>query len=223
MKTLNLKRELIIWKMLLMPFIYAAVAWNSLPNQIPTHWGISGQPDDWGGKISILLMPVISLSVYLLFTVLPKLDPRKINYQEFPERMFKWRLLFVVYFTVISISLIYGGTLNDWSFHNKLFTSSIFVLLALVGNYMINLKPTWFIGIRTPWTLSSDHVWKQTHLVFGRIMFYGSLACFAISIFVQGAPLVTLMVVFVLGTAVFGYAYSYWLFKKEKETGAIQP
>ena len=216
MKPFNLKRELILWALMLIPFIYAAISWNSLPNQIPTHWGISGQPDDWGGKVSILLMPGLSVFSYLLFLVMPFIDPRKANYTQFPDRIFKIRLLTIVYFTVTAVSLIYGGTINDWSFHSKLFSSGIFILVALMGNYIINIKPSWFIGIRNPWTLSSDNVWKQTHLVFGRVLFYGSLVCFVISFFLHGHQLPILIIAFMGGTVVLAYAYSFWLFKKEK-------
>ena len=215
MKPFNLKRELTLWVLILIPFIYAAVNWAILPNQVPTHWGISGEPDSWGGKTSILLLPGLNVFCYLLFLLMPVIDPRKTNYTNFPDRIFKIRLLLTVYFAVTGISIIYGGTINNWSFLSKIITSGIFILLAFMGNYMINIKPSWFIGIRNPWTLSNDNVWKQTHLVFGRLMFYGSMLCFVISFFLQGQALVILTTSFLLITVVFSYAYSFWLFKKE--------
>ena len=81
---------------------------------------------------------------------------------------------------------------------------------------MINIKPNWFIGIRTPWTLSSDNVWRRTHQLFGRVWFYGGLLCAAISFFAPEEWTVALILIFALGSAIAAFGYSFWLYKKEK-------
>jgi uncharacterized membrane protein len=89
-------------------------------------------------------------------------------------------------------------------------------LMTAIGNFMINLKPNWFIGVRTPWTLSSDHVWKQTHLVLGRLWFYGGLICILLAFTVPDTWLPIVILTYSLGSAIFAVAYSFILFKKEQ-------
>jgi uncharacterized membrane protein len=43
------------------------------------------------------------------------------------------------------------------------------VLFIVIGNLLPRARPNWFVGIRTPWTLSSDRVWEKTHRFGGHV------------------------------------------------------
>jgi uncharacterized membrane protein len=51
--------------------------------------------------------------------------------------------------------------------------------MAGIGNVLGKLRSNFFVGIRTPWTLSSEHVWDQTHRWAGRL-FVGAAAVLAV-------------------------------------------
>ncbi len=50
--------------------------WQQLPARVPTHFGASGRPDEWGSKMAFLAVPIIGTLTYVLMTVIsqfPKL------------------------------------------------------------------------------------------------------------------------------------------------------
>ncbi len=68
----NLRIEAIQWALIGAMFVLAAVVWPSAPDQIPVHWGLSGEPDRYGGKIEgLLLLPLVTLGVYFAMLLLP--------------------------------------------------------------------------------------------------------------------------------------------------------
>jgi|ERR1043165_1206998 uncharacterized membrane protein len=214
MEKINWKNEIVPWVFLLAPCIYCAYVWNQLPDSIPIHFNINGDADNWGPKGAILLSPGINIFTYLLLLFVPYLDPKKMSYEAFAKNFYKIRVLLTIFFSVISIVII-RATISNGSTITHIIPAIIFLLLALMGNYMINIKPNWFIGIRTPWTLSNETVWKQTHLVGGRLWFYGGLLCLLLSLFLPSRVTGNLLLCFVLGSALFMVAYSWWLFQKE--------
>src|SRR5689334_2616279 len=79
-----MKREWLLWIILLLPFLYIPFIWDKLPNSIPTHWNFQGEPDKYSSKTSAtLFLPLLNIGLYLLLLVLPKIDPRKKNYNYF--------------------------------------------------------------------------------------------------------------------------------------------
>ncbi|MGI8892973.1 MAG: DUF1648 domain-containing protein, partial [Bacteroidia bacterium] len=78
MKTFNIKKEWIIWLIILIPFIYSAIIYNKLPEEVPTHWDAVGRPDDYSSKfIGAFMMPLLNVGVSFFLLLLPKIDPRK--------------------------------------------------------------------------------------------------------------------------------------------------
>jgi len=155
--------------------------------------------------------------VYLITLFLPLIDPKKMNYEFFQGNFYKIRLVLVLFLSAIDIIVVYAGATGKSPGSPGLMLSLSFLLLALLGNFMINIKPNWFVGIRTPWTLSSDSVWKKTHLVGGRLFFYGGLLCFILSIVFGTGWFQYLLLSYILGSALFLYGYSYWLYKREQD------
>jgi uncharacterized membrane protein len=85
-----------------------------------------------------------------------------------------------------------------------------------MGNYMGKLKPNWFVGIRTPWTLSSETVWNKTHRFGGKVFMLGGLIMIITSIAPMSwrLPLfIADIIVLMLGTV----GYSYFVYLKEKK------
>lgn len=147
----------------------AVIAWPQAPDQIPIHWGLNGEPDNYAGKFfGLLIAPLIALGIYLLFLVLPKIDPGGANYEKFWRRFLLIRNIIIVVLLCIKLVTflwILGIEIN--------MSMAVFlivgVLLMVLGNYMGKLRPTWFVGIRSPWTLSSEESWDKTHRVGGKL------------------------------------------------------
>jgi uncharacterized membrane protein len=212
----NFKKEITLWLIILAPFLYLAWAWNSLPERVPIHFDINNNINGWGRKISELILPILNLAAYLLTLFLPLIDPKKKNYEFFQGTYFKIRLVLALFLSAINILVIYVGVTGQTS-GGRLLPALTFLLIAVLGNFLINIKPTWFVGIRTPWTLSSDTVWKKTHLVGGRLFFYGGLLCFILTLLIGSAWFRHLLLLYIFGSVLFLYGYSYWLYKQEQD------
>jgi uncharacterized membrane protein len=148
-------------------FIAAAWAWGKLPDRLPTHWNLHGQVDGYGGKFAgLLLMPMVAGGMYLLILVLPLIDPGKKNYANFAGTFNVIRLALLLFFAgmFVVMLLIDFGNHVDMTTYICLATGLLFIVL---GNFMSKLRPNWFVGVRTPWTLSSKLSWNKTHRLAG--------------------------------------------------------
>ncbi|PWH83426.1 hypothetical protein DIS18_02410 [Algibacter marinivivus] len=172
---MNFKREIPLIIIVLIPFIYLAYIWSSLPETVPTHWNYKGEIDDWGSKNSLILITfLLSAVTYILFTIIPLIDPKK-RIQTMGNKYHNLKFLMVLFMSALAIFIIYS--VKEQSITNpSLVIFAIGILFMLLGNYMKTIKANYFIGIRTPWTLENESVWKRTHKLAGKLWFVGGLA-----------------------------------------------
>jgi len=201
--------------LLLVTTLAGVLHWNGLPDPMASHWGINDQvngtmPKFWG----VFLVPLISLGLFLLFLLIPAIDPLKAN-------IAKFRDAFNLFMAFITLFLMYvQGLTLAWNLgftHFKMSTSlmpALGLLFILVGYMIRKAKRNFFIGIRTPWTLSSDKVWDETHRV-GSWLFIGSGVLAILGSFFGGMTAFWFLFVPLIGSAVFLVIYSYVLYQKE--------
>ena len=156
------------WLIIVAMFALASVVWRGAPDSLPVHWGLSGAPDRYGNKVEALLMPpLLALGVYMLMLVLPHLDPGRANYANFAGAY-----TFIRYAVLLVIAAFYVVTLlvgvAGWQFDmGRVAPAIIGIVFVALGSVMGKLRPNWFVGIRTPWTLSSKRAWVKTHRLGG--------------------------------------------------------
>ncbi|APV43484.1 putative membrane protein [Dehalogenimonas formicexedens] len=150
-------------------FIASAIVYPSAPETVPIHWGLNGEPNGYGGRFEgLFLLPLMTIGIYLLLLVLPKIDPKRANYEKFGGVYRIIRTLLVVFMAGIHgviLASIKGASI-DIGMAVMVMVGLMFVVL---GNYFGKLKQTWFVGIRTPWTLTSELSWRKTHQLGGKI------------------------------------------------------
>jgi uncharacterized membrane protein len=200
--------------LLAVPFLVLVPLWDKFPARIAIHWGLSGKPDGWAGKErGLLLVPVMSVGLALLFAFLPRFDARVKSYgpetQASLQRVTKGMGLATVTF-MNAVALLIDAVALGWKMDMpRVVTLGTLILFAVLGNYMPKLRPNRFVGIRTPWTLKSPEVWIRTHRLFGSIMLVGSLALMAPCVFLPSAWGIALLLVFVLLVGFGSMVYSY--------------
>lgn len=205
------RSELASWLVLAWMFILAAITWRSAPDRIPVHWNLHMQVDRFGGKFEgLLAIPLTALGLYLLFLFLPRFDPGKANYAAF------WGAFTVLRTVVVAfLGAIYGiihlwirGIHVDMNAAVPLLMGALFVV---VGNLLGKLRPNWFVGIRTPWTLSSKASWVRTHQAGGWVLVAGGVAFMAAGLIRQPWAMVFAFVVMGAGMlALIVYSYLVW-------------
>jgi uncharacterized membrane protein len=204
--------------LLLAPFFVIGILWNKLPARIPVHWNLRGDVDRWASSksIEIFALPLIAVALVALLRVLPRLDPKLRATLQENERMHAalqiLRLTFAAFFCAlfsvqIATALGYalaGGRAMIWC---------ILVLFAIMGNYLGNLRPNYFVGIRTPWTLESEATWRATHRLGGRLMFFGALLLLAAEFFLSQSAFGFLFVTLILLLVAWAFLYSWHHFR----------
>jgi len=203
-------------------FVVAAVAlalgvwaWPRLPARVPTHWNIHGVPDWYSSRlVAVLLMPGIVLALNGLFRILPLLDPRRVNYEKFQDTY--WLIANALVLFLLGVhALVIANGLGVPVAMARLMPVGIGLLFIVLGNSLARVQPTWFVGIRTPWTLSSDTVWRKTHRT-GGFTFVIAGGVMITAAFVSGALVwVLLAAAAVLAVAV-PVVQSYVLWRREQ-------
>jgi uncharacterized membrane protein len=195
------------------PFVALAIYWNDLPAAVPTHWDFRGQIDGWGAKTpGIFVIPCTALAMTALLHILPWFDPklRRTASEEglMPAvlpivRIACLFLLDTIFFLQVATSLgrnVAGG---------RIMMTCVLVFLVILGNYLGNLRPNYFVGIRTPWTLENSETWRATHRLGGRLMFFGALILLVAQVFLSERIFGLLFVTSILSLAAWGFVYSW--------------
>jgi len=200
-------------------FAASAIVYPRLPETIPTHWNMDGQPDGWSSRaFGVLITPVILLFVWGFVRVLPAIDPRGANYAKFGgafEAIFDSLMLFLLGMHIVLLRAGLGYPVQI----QRIAPFGIGVLLIVIGNLLPRCRPNWFVGIRTPWTLSSDRVWEKTHRFGGRLFVAaGFLIAIAALFWAQWVHVVLVTSILLATAAVLIYSYLEW--KREQSTAS---
>lgn len=206
---------IVVLLMIVAATLAGLLLWNRLPEQMASHWNINDQVDGYMSKFwGVFMMPLITLGMFVLFLVIPSIDPLKANIAQFREAFNLFIVLMVAF-----MLYIYGLTLA-WSLgYTGLRMSSsmlpaIGLLLIFIGFMLRQAKRNFFIGIRTPWTLSSDRVWNKTHQIGSTLFIVAGLLAVIGSIF-GGTTAFWMLMVPIFGSTIFLVVYSYVLYKQE--------
>lgn len=167
---------------LVITWIVAFVYEPKLPEQIPTHWNIHGEVDDYTSKPwGVYMLPLISTVTSLLLLLLPKIAPKGFKLDS-AKKVYEIIVLIMAIFMLGVMVLVFEQALKNSLDMNKWIMGGIGILFVIIGNYLTKVPKNFFMGIRTPWTLSSDEVWYKTHrvgswtfVVFGALVLLGAL------------------------------------------------
>tara|TARA_R110002074_G_scaffold402205_2_gene604630 strand:- start:116 stop:763 length:648 start_codon:yes stop_codon:yes gene_type:complete len=214
---MKLKKELPLIVIVLLPFIYLAYIWNQLPEKVPMHWNINGEIDRYGDKMELILIPILlPLLIYVIFLVIPKIDPKnKLN--KMGNKLQTIKILLTTFMSILALFIIYS--VKNQSIDNPNYiVLSIGVLYIILGNYFKTIKANYFIGIRTPWTLENETVWKETHKLGGKMWFLGGIIVVLSSLILDKQPNLTVFLIVTGIITIIPIVYSYIVFEKEKKT-----
>jgi uncharacterized membrane protein len=204
--------------MIALALVVGTVLWNQLPDQMASHWNVNDQVNGYISKFwGVFLMPLITLGMLVLFLIVPSIDPLKANIAQFRETF----NLFIA--LIVAFMLYIHGLTLAWSLGYQNFKMStamlpfMGILFIAVGYMLKKAKRNFFIGIRTPWTLSSDSVWDKTHQL-GSVLFIASGVTAIIGGFFGGMIAFWLMFVPLIGSSLFLVIYSYVLYRSETKS-----
>jgi uncharacterized membrane protein len=201
---------------LITSFAFAFYFYANFTDKVVSHWNFRGEPDGYMGRFGgAFAIPIMLAAMYFGLMFLPALDPKRERYADFSKPYNTLRVglivvMFVVYLAASLFNLGYNVSIN------YLVPFSIGTLMMLIGNMLGKIKTNWFVGIRTPWTLSSENVWNKTHHMGGFLFVVFGFIIMIVPL-LSPLPGLILFIAGVVGITVGTFAYSYILYRKEKK------
>jgi uncharacterized membrane protein len=206
-----MKKNIFVFIIILLSLIVSFYFYPQMDDKIASNWDREGNVSGYISKTTgTLLIPIIMVIIYFLFTILPKIDPLKKNILSFKYEFDSYLIFFLLFLFYIHILIIFyniGITFNL----SKWILPALGILIYRSGILISRCKKNWFIGIKTPWTLSNDFVWDKTHRVSGNIFkISGILIIFSIFVFKYAYFFLIGLLTFII---IFVYGYSYIIYK----------
>ena len=206
------KAEMFSLAIVLLSFAIAAYFYPIMPDQIVSHWNIEGNVDGYMDKLwALFLMPVISVVLLLMFLAIPRIDPLKENIKAFRSYFDGFIMLIMLFLLYVFLLTIFWsrGVRFDMG---QVLSPAFAILFYYCGILIENAKRNWFIGIRTPWTISNEIVWDRTHELGGKLFkLAGIIAVFGVFRYYSFYLVLVPIILF----AAYLFVYSYLEFQKE--------
>jgi len=210
------KSEIIILGIIILSFVIGIYYYPQMPEKLASHWNEKGQVNGYMSKFwGLFFMPIISVGMLLLFILIPRLDPLNSNIAQFRKYYDGFVVTIMVFLFYLYLLTIFWNT--GYTFNMIIFLApALAILYYSCGILIENAKRNWFIGIRTPWTMSSDNVWDKTHKIGGKLFKIAGVFAF-MSIFFQKYAI--FIIVFpVMIVSIYTVVYSYFEYQKEKQS-----
>ena len=206
---------IIVLLLILGATVAGALLWNQLPDPMASHWNVYDQADGYMSKFwGVFMMPLVTLGMFLIFLVVPNIDPLKANIAQFRET-FNLFIAFMVGFMVFIHVLTLRWNLGYTNLGiGQAMLPAMGLLFIIVGSLLRKAKRNFFIGIRTPWTLSNDTVWEKTHQL-GAVLFMASGVLAVVGGFIGGNIAFWIFFAPLTGSTIFLLIYSYVLHQRE--------
>lgn len=211
----------LIWSLVGLAVMLLISLWGyiAIPDgkMIATHWGANGQPDGYSSKATALfLTPIILFIVVVgLFSVIAYIEPRKEHLQaSLKVFSYGWFSVFGIFVVLHAFTV-----LNALGYKLDITTAvgcASGIAFMIVGNVLGKVRSNWFMGARTPWTLSSEYVWNKTNRTGGKLLFGLGIIIAIVSLL--GNPILLFSIITFIGIfmAVLIVIYSFVVWKNEQ-------
>ena len=192
------------------------IVYNKLPDLVPIHWNIMGEIDKYSPKaFGAFMAPVIMIFTWSGMKFLPKIDPRKKNYEKFDKSYSVIVSMLLTFFLVIHtvtllVALGYSISIE------KIIPLIVGVLFIVIGNYLPKSKSNFFYGIKTPWTLSSEVSWRKTHRLGGKLFVVAGIVCILSSFLLNCNIKAVVFFIAIMIAAIVPIVASYFYAKNDK-------
>ncbi|MGI6604719.1 MAG: SdpI family protein [bacterium] len=207
----TLRKDWPLWVLLLGTFLLGIYLAPQLPEQVPTHWNFRGEVDGYGNRATaVYLQPLIAVSMYLLMVFLPLIDPRRANYTRFAGTYQHLKTILVLFFCGFQLTILAAG-LGYLAGPDIFLRVGLPLLFIFLGNVMGQIKHNYFVGIKTPWALANEEVWRGTHRAAGRLWVLCGLAGL-VAAFMPATigRIILIIALFAAGIVPFVHSYLLW-------------
>jgi uncharacterized membrane protein len=203
--------------LVLLGVLLSAAVYTRLPETMAVHWNARGNPDGWMPRpFGAFFAPALMLALWAVLRGVRRVDPRQESYARFDtayETIVASVLVLVLATHVITIAAALGYRVPI----ARLVPSLVGALFVVVGNVMPRLRPNWWFGVRTPWTLSNDRVWMRTHRLAGFSMAAAGIVMILAALALPTTLGLPLMLAALVAAVIAPAVYSYLAWRREQK------
>ena len=200
-------------------FVLGIYLYPQMPEMLDSHWNAMGDADAQSDKIiGLFAMPIVMLLLFLILLIMPLVDPKRNNIKKF-RNYYDWTIFVIIFFLAYVYLLSIFWNLGKKFDFAAMLLPAFFVLFLFFGFLFEKAKLNWLIGIRTPWTLSSEKVWNETHKVGSKM--FKICALITLFGFVFRDLAIWFVIVPAITISIYLFVYSYLVYKKEKKVRQV--
>ncbi|MDQ1252538.1 MAG: hypothetical protein QG646_1659 [Euryarchaeota archaeon] len=215
------KTTFVVVGLILLSFILSIYFYPQVPEQMATHWDSQGEVNGYMSKLwGLFFTPVVIAGIAALFLVIPRIDPKKENIEKFRKYYDGFVIIFLLFMVAVHLQILLWNVGIQIS-PNIVLPAGTGLLFYYMGILIENADRNWFVGIRTPWTLSSDRVWKKTNQLGGKLFKLAGIVAISGTFFPRFA--IFFIVIPVLLVAGFTVVYSYYEYIQDCKEHGQQP
>ena len=192
--------------------------YTHFPDRVPTHWNFRGEIDGWSSRgFGAFFVPFLLLGMYFLFLLLPLIDPKRERYADFRKAYAVIRSAIIFILALIYFLAGFAGLGFDVPI-GSIVPFVIGILFIVLGNYMGKIKLNWMVGMRNPWTLSSEEVWNKTNRLSGKLFIFAGIIMMS-QAFLPDMIILPVFIITILAMVIIPNVYSYIIFRKQGVDG----
>jgi len=195
----------------LIPIVIGLLLWNRLPEQVPFHWDVGGNVDNWVGKTTaIFVMPAVLLGFHWLCVLVSSVDPKSKNYHRSAIQLVLWICPVI---SLLCNTLVYSSALGYSLRIEIIMPLFMGVLFMVIGNFLPKMQQSYTMGIKLPWTLNNEENWNKTHRFAGKLWVAGGVIVLATAFLGNFWIFIGIIALMVIIPTVYSYLY----YRKHKE------
>ncbi len=197
----------------LIAFTVGIYYYPQMPDDMASHWNAQGEVDGYMPRFwALFLVPLITVGLTLLFILIPKIDPLRANIEKFRRYYDRFTVIIVGFlFYMYLLTVLWNMGMRFCML--QLLAPAFGILFYYTGVLAENAERNWFIGIRTPWTLSSEEVWEKTHRIGGKLFKITGITAF-LGVFFPSYSILLILIPVILASA-YTVVYSYFEYQKQ--------
>lgn len=207
---MKLETALITCGVCLLPILFGLIIYDCLPAQMPIHWNIAGEIDNYASKeIFVFLLPILMSGIQLLCLFMMQMDPKYKNYSSKMLKIVVWIIpTITIVLEAITYAIVFGYEISI----NIVVPIFLGILFVILGNYLPKCRQNFTMGYRLPWTLNDEDNWNKTNRLAGYVMVLGGILIIIMSFFDLAFWAVILFVGAIL---IIPSVYSFLLYRKK--------
>jgi len=216
-KEFETRRDWPIWLVIGVLVVLGIYFYPQLPERVPIHWNAQGEVDGYGSRfVGAFGLTLTAMGIYVLLLVAPAIEPKRQNYTKFSGIYNLFRRLIVLFMALLQLVSLLSGLGHEVNMR-LVVQPALALIFILFGNQLGRVRHNYTFGIKTPWTLADEEIWRKTHR-FGAQVFVAAGVVGLLATLVKAEIGFWIFMSSIILASVISMVYSYLLFRAKQSS-----